>query len=1630
MNPTIIMLFSRLSATLALIAATAGTATAANVVQTTSGLSWLDPAAWSNNAAPGSSDTYFLTAGVGPANALGQTGFLSTHAVGGTATDGSSTNFTGRSLELGLLESLFITQNLNNVASIGGGARDLIMDRGTLVFSPASQESFPTLDVNLFRVESGTNRIELRQDVQATIDGLLIGPGTVSIREFFRSNVNDARLTFTEVDSAGFTGNISVSGDITLDFEQDISFQGTVSVGAESELEIDQTHHFRSGNLSDIVNGIIPDGVYAGASLDALGGKYINSGGALIVGNPPLPTFTVTTLIDEMADPGTGLSLREALAQAPIGTIVFDPLLDGGIIPLNPAHGPLHIQKSITIDASALATGITIDGGSNGDLIKDPEETSCFLIDDGVTFNRLSVTFRGLTIQNGVSSTSDPNADDNLINAKSGANIRNLENLTLTDCTVRDGRAVNTHGGGIYQDNGRLTMAQCTVTGNQAGGDGGGIHNFRSAFLLTLTDCSITNNTAGDSGGGIRNRGTVTSASNPNIETARSAAILTDCLVSGNRSVAGGGITHTDGPLTMVGCTVSDNTTTASSGGGILFGAESFEDAVSSINLEDCTISGNRAGGFGVGGGVQLTPGGSADSPSRFTNCTIVGNSARQGGGIFILGSAFRDNTLLVTNCTIIDNAATGADGGGIRSKDANLELFNCTIIDNAASVDGGGIRFFLASVGNNTEVAPSNLKLYNCTIIGNSAGDVSGGIRAEATTLEIFNSLLLANSAPRNANFFGNTSQGSNNILDVENGGPELATYVETTTDATGAIVAVLKDNGGLTHTVQLVEGSPALDAGSDSLLPSDLVTDQRGERRISGARVDIGAFELKRPFELIALTPDVDGSTTARFGSLEATVNDPFLYDPTNPTSPLPELSFSTSNGSGFHAQELNGGDVTLIYTLDYTASGGLLRDRFVVDLWGRQETNGIILSRDDDFDVEIFSGEDSLGKFTNLGIDSSTFHTRVDFGLLPAGITLTEIVITARKSPGEDENNFTLQEIRAVVFTEEALVVTTTADELDTPAGNDLSLREAIRDAETAGVIVFDPSLDGQIIQLANAEQLVIDKSLTIDASDLANGITIDGGSDGDEVLDLNETRCFFISDRDAGNDLDVILSNLTVQNGIAKGVEGGGNISNRENLTLLNCRITDGILLAADPVISPGDGQLRILDSFGGGIYSTGGSLEMTACDISDNRTVGSVAQGAGIALVDTSASLSGCTVSRNRTSGRGADGGGIHNEDSELAITASVISDNHTAGNNADGGGISCRRNFAFGFFAMTDCAILNNSTQGNNASGGGLFNVDGMVSMTRSTIAGNSTAGTDSNGGGILDIPSSSGSNTYVRCTVTGNSAMQAQGGGFARLGGSSTEIQFSHCTIVENIAPAGSGGGIFVFGSGANFTTLTATIVRDNSGGDLVFNFTNPFIPGVGNLVGTGNGAAEFGAQINTEPILLAPLANYGGPTETMPPLPGSPAIDALDVVESDLDQRGFGLVGAPDIGAVEFQGESITEEPILSFFFDTDADGLTNGLELALGTDPDLADFQNTARPALTFNASGDATLTFGRGTTPLPDTILIIERSTDLQTFEEIYRFNFNAATSTPGTGVTQSVSANQFIITDEDAPADRA
>src|SRR5262249_55423573 len=115
-----------------------------------------------------------------------------------------------------------------------------------------------------------------------------------------------------------------------------------------------------------------------------------------------------------------------------------------------------------------------------------------------------------------------------------------------------------------------------------------------------------------------------------------------------------------------------------------------------------------------------------------------------------------------------------------------------------------------------------------------------------------------------------------------------------------------------------------------------------------------------------------------------------------------------------------------------------------------------------------------------------------------------------------------------------------------------------------------------------------------------------------------------------------------------------------------------------------------------------------------------------------------------------------------------------------------------------------------------------------------------------------------------------------------------------TNCTVSGNSASVGGG----ISAATASVLNATNTIVAGNqasSGADIYGSLAT----NLHNLINMPADAAGLGT-----------LGNYGGPTQTIPLLPGSPAINAGTSAGAPLtDQRGLPRFGPVDIGAFEVQ-------------------------------------------------------------------------------------------------------------------------
>ena len=228
------------------------------------------------------------------------------------------------------------------------------------------------------------------------------------------------------------------------------------------------------------------------------------------------PLETVTNITDSANG-----SFRQALADVDDGgTINFDPSLDGATITLleiinlngEDTYGPDPISKSVTIDASALPHGITLDGTGNVRFIE--------------VIGAHDLVCKNITFRNGQGTT--PETPDPTRNTRGGAIVLRdggsitLENCQFFDCNTTAG------GGAVFVQSADATVTNCTFARNSATNDGGAFHHNGGGFLH-MTNCTFDDNSAGANGGAINS-------------LASSGSFVEHCTFADNTAPTGGAI--------------------------------------------------------------------------------------------------------------------------------------------------------------------------------------------------------------------------------------------------------------------------------------------------------------------------------------------------------------------------------------------------------------------------------------------------------------------------------------------------------------------------------------------------------------------------------------------------------------------------------------------------------------------------------------------------------------------------------------------------------------------------------------------------------------------------------------------------------------------------------------------------------------------------------------------------------------------------------------------------------------------------------------------------------------------------------------------------------------------------------
>jgi hypothetical protein len=232
------------------------------------------------------------------------------------------------------------------------------------------------------------------------------------------------------------------------------------------------------------------------------------------------------------------------------------------------------------------------------------------------------------------------------------------------------------------------------------------------------------------------------------------------------------------------------------------------------------------------------------------------------------------------------------------------------------------------------------------------------------------------------------------------------------------------------------------------------------------------------------------------------------------------------------------------------------------------------------------------------------------------------------------------------------------------------------------------------------------------------------------------------------------------------------------------------------------------------------------------------------------------------------------GGAVFNHNGSVTLLNTTLTQNLAQGGNGGNSGMQ--------------------GVGGNGGSGfgGALFNLNGVINISSSTIASNVIV-LGLLGTGIYDPTHGIGGN---------GSPGTAAGGALYSMVYDSAISRTGAVTIVNSIL-AGSIGGSDVI------NIFPATTSAGTNLGIVIFTAREPNIL----QTFTNSGGIFTSNGVLAANPLLGPLADNGGPTPTMLPLPGSPAIDAGDSKFATVtDQRGQPrIAGASvDLGAVELPG------------------------------------------------------------------------------------------------------------------------
>jgi CSLREA domain-containing protein len=334
------------------------------------------------------------------------------------------------------------------------------------------------------------------------------------------------------------------------------------------------------------------------------------------------------------------------------------------------------------------------------------------------------------------------------------------------------------------------------------------------------------------------------------------------------------------------------------------------------------------------------------------------------------------------------------------------------------------------------------------------------------------------------------------------------------------------------------------------------------------------------------------------------------------------------------------------------------------------------------------------------------------------------------------------------------------------------------------------------------------------------DITQDVTIQGAGSASTIIDGNganiHDRVFHIMNTAT----EVIISGITIRNGSTNadgsGIYHDGEIPNQGTGVPRELRLFDVVIENNDS-----------LEGYGGGIYSTGGSVEINNSVIRNN-TAG--ADGSAIFIgssrPDTSLIMRDCKVYGNTNAYAAISLLCYYSQGVASGIHAQIV---RSETNNNTGTGFG---HFGAAAVGASDITITDSSIHDNTSTtnGGGLVLIDQvLLTLTRTTIHRNHA---DKQGGGIYLLNRTTAADRSLvildSCTISSNTATHGAGIYYndEKAKGS---VTLRNSTVSDNAAyhyvalndPAGAesieGGGIYLEGS-ARMALCSATVFNNTN--------------------------------------------------------------------------------------------------------------------------------------------------------------------------------------------------------------------